>query len=130
MESTLHLTPSDQIAVQEATLQDLSTQGWKTIEAAIFIAGTIYIYKRRIPHSHPTTFEYKCLSPASLQRAFHLERVDTGWIDPGVVRCGSSTVGNWAVLFIPPSRHTLDLVGSDQSQTVAAPSAGFRDARG
>jgi hypothetical protein len=125
MEPTLQLTPSDQTAVQEATLQDFHTQGWKTIEAALFIAGTTYVYKRRIPHSHPPTFEYKCLSPESLQRAFHLEQVDTGWIDPGVVRCGSSTVGNWAVLHIPPDRHTLELKDSSQSKSVSLPLPGF-----
>jgi len=115
--SSLTLTAADRAAIQEATLQDLATQDWKAIQAAIFITDMLYIYKRRVPDTVPQTYSYKCLSPESLQRAFHLDQIDTGWLLPGIVRCGSSTQGNWAVLFIEPQHHILKFAGQDTPLT-------------
>lgn len=101
MESTLRLTKNDQAIVQESVRQTLGTEDWQNIEAAIFIGANTYLYKRRDP-KRPHVFQYKCLSPETLAAAFQIEQIDTGWLPPGLVRCGSNTRGNWAVFFVPP----------------------------
>jgi hypothetical protein len=108
MEPTLHLDSEDRAVVQEAVLQNLKNDDWRQIEAAIFIANGIYVYKRKVSH-YPATFEYKCLSPETLQKAFRIERIDTGWLPAHIVRCGSNTTGEWSVLFVPPGQHTIEL---------------------
>lgn len=100
MEPTLQLNFEDRSAVQEVILQNLKSEDWQQIEAAIFVANGTYVYKRKVS-DHPLAFEYKCLSPEALQRAFHIERIDTGWLPTNIVRCGSNTAGEWAVLFAP-----------------------------
>lgn len=78
------------------------------VEAAILISQGRYFYKRQV-ETNPPTYRYKCLSPNTLRVAFNNATLDSGWIAPGVVRCGCSLQGNWAVMFIPPARHCLDL---------------------
>ncbi|MDZ4877680.1 MAG: hypothetical protein CLLPBCKN_007115 [Chroococcidiopsis cubana SAG 39.79] len=78
------------------------------VEAAIFISQGRYFYKRLV-ETNPPTYRYKCLSPHSLRVAFNNTAIDSGWIAPGVVRCGCSWGGNWAVMFVPPARHWIDL---------------------
>lgn len=108
MEPTLQLNFENRSVVQEVTLQNLKSDDWRQIEAAIFVANGMYVYKRKVS-DHPLAFEYKCLSPQALQRAFHIERIDTGWLPINIVRCGSNTVGEWAVLFVPPAQQTIEL---------------------
>lgn len=108
MEPTLQLNFENRSVVQEVTLQNLKSDDWRQIEAAIFVANGMYVYKRKVS-DYPLAFEYKCLSPETLQRAFHIERIDTGWLPNSVVRCGSNTAGEWAVLFMPPIQQTLKL---------------------
>jgi hypothetical protein len=116
----LTLASTDQMAIQEAILSDIKTESWKTIEAAIFITGTSYVYKRRVSNN-PKQFTYKCLSPETLQRAFHLDVLDSGWLLPGIVRHGANTTGNWAVLFVPPTSTTIEIASPQSVLTVALP---------
>jgi len=51
---------------------------------------------------------YKYLSSATLRNAFSNLPIDSGWLAPGVIRCGSNTSGDWAVKFIAPKIHNLD----------------------
>src|SRR4051812_43471952 len=48
---------------------------------------------------------YKFLSLATVTAAFRNAPVDSGWIPPGVIRCGSTTVGAFAVLFLPANKY-------------------------
>jgi len=121
MEPTLQLSFENRSAVQEVTLQSLKSEDWRQIEAAIFVANGTYVYKRKVS-DHPLAFEYKCLSPEALQRAFHIERIDTGWLPTNIVRCGSSTAGEWAVLFVPPAQKMLEL---QEIGTVQVPLSGI-----
>lgn len=51
---------------------------------------------------------YKYLSTATLRNAFSNIPIDSGWLEPGVMRCGSKPSGDWAVKFIAPQTHKLD----------------------
>jgi hypothetical protein len=56
--------------------------------------------------------------------------VDSGWLAPEVVRWGNGRHGEWAVAFIPPGRHLLELeMGtpgeSEQIERVTAPLPGM-----
>ena len=121
MEPTLQLNFESRSIVQEAILQSLRSEDWQQIEAAIFVANGTYVYKRKVS-DFPLAFEYKSLSPETLQRAFHIERIDTGWLPTNVVRCGSSTAGEWAVLFVSPAQQMLEL---QQTRTVQVPLPGM-----
>ncbi|KAM3090293.1 hypothetical protein ACKFKG_30345 [Phormidesmis sp. 146-35] len=121
MEPTLQLNLEDRAALQEAVLQTLKSEDWRQLEAAIFVANGMYVYKRKVS-DHLLAFEYKCLSPETLQRAFHIERIDTGWLPNSVVRCGSNTAGEWAVLFMPPAQQTIAL---QETGTVQVPLPGM-----
>lgn len=55
--------------------------------------------------------EAKFVSPATVAAAFRNLPIDSGWLPPGVVRCGETPIGNFAVLFIPPQTHTLNFEG-------------------
>ncbi|MBD2311222.1 hypothetical protein H6G20_06065 [Desertifilum sp. FACHB-1129] len=121
MEPTHLSCPIDQQAlIQEATIQEFHSHNWKQIQAAIFIAETTYILKHKVDDC-PPRFTYKCLSPEALQRAFHLEALDSQWLPPGLIRHGSTTGGEWAALFIPPGKHRLHLPG----RTRTLPLPGF-----
>jgi hypothetical protein len=78
------------------------------VEAAILISQGRYFYKRQV-ETNPPTYRYKCLSPNTLRIAFNNTVIDSGWIALGVIRCGCSSWGNWAVMFVPPARHCIDL---------------------
>lgn len=118
---SLQLASENRSAVQEVVLQNLKSENWRQLEAAIFVTNGTYVYKRKVS-DHPLAFEYKCLSPETLQRAFHIERLDTGWLPSGVVRCGASTAGEWTVLFVPPAQHAIAL---QETGTVPVPLPGM-----
>lgn len=107
------LSTNDLQAVESALIRDfLATcpEEAKRIDAAIYISEATghYLYQRRTS-TEPLTYRYKCISPDTLRIAFDNTSIDSGWISPGVVRCGTSIGGRWAVLVIPPAHHTIDL---------------------
>ncbi len=56
--------------------------------------------------------------------------IDSGWLAPEVVRWGTGRMGDWAVAFIPPGRHQLELTtgtpGVDETlERVTAPLPGM-----
>ena len=50
----------------------------------------------------------KFVSPKAVRAAFSREPVDSGWLPPGIVRCGTSARGDYEAMFIPA--HIRDLV--------------------
>lgn len=48
-------------------------------------------------------------SAASVREAFTGIPVDSGWLAPNVVRWGDGRQGEWAVLYVPPGLHNLEL---------------------
>lgn len=123
-QALLRLNSQDTETIEAALIDDLLADppnGLEQVDAAILISRGRYFYKRRLD-THPPTYRYKCLSPDALQVAFNTQTIDSGWIAPGVVRCGASTQGSWAVQFIPPARHRLDL---DRLGKVSVPLPGL-----
>lgn len=49
------------------------------------------------------------ISPAAVKEAFSGLPIDSGWIDPRVVRWGNGKVGEWAVAFFPSAVYELEL---------------------
>ena len=66
---------------------------------------------------------YKFLSPAAVTAAFRNAPVDSGWIPPGVIRCGSTTQGSFAVLSEPARKYPLWIEGqrSERSKPFLVP---------
>ena len=52
---------------------------------------------------------YKFLSPAAVAAAFRNTPIDSGWLAPGVVRCGTTPKGEFAVLAVPSGVHQIEL---------------------
>ena len=74
------------------------------IEAAIFFQGEQLLFCQR------DSGEWlKPIATQTLRAALSGVAVDSGWLPPGVLRCGESAAGPWAVLWIPPARHRLQL---------------------
>lgn len=53
------------------------------------------------------SIRYKFLSPQSVRLAFSQEPVDSGWLPPELCRWGYGPSGAWAVMFVPPAKHSL-----------------------
>jgi Prokaryotic E2 family D len=57
-------------------------------------------------------------SEAAVREAFTGIPVDSGWLAPSVQRWGDGRNGEWAVLYVPPGLHKLELT-TDDAQTAA-----------
>lgn len=53
--------------------------------------------------------EYKFLSPQSVAAAFRNMPFDSGWLPTGVLRCGSTSQGPFALLSIPAGIHKIEI---------------------
>lgn len=73
----------------------------------MFFNGQPVWHTRRNGREH-----YKFVSMAAVIQAFRNAPVDSGWLPSGVVRCGGTAKGDFAVLFIPARRHTLSIESS------------------
>jgi hypothetical protein len=76
-----------------------------------------------------TTIE-RFISWESVREAALNIPIDSGWLGPEIVRWGTGKHGEWAVAFIPPGRHTLELTSgtpgeSEQIERVTAPLPGM-----
>ena len=85
--------------------------------ALYFLEDGHYLFRYRGGHS---TVESKFVTAADVKAAFSHAETDSGWIDPGIVRCGYSPQGNWFVRFIPMQRFEVTLAGIGR-MTVPAP---------
>lgn len=52
---------------------------------------------------------YKFLSLGAVIAAFRDAPIDSGWIPPGVIRCGGTATGDFAVLVVPAGIHQLSV---------------------
>lgn len=66
--------------------------------------------------------QIKFISPATLREAFAKEPMDSGWLPPGVNRCGSSSKGDWMVRWHEPAIYTVHLADRKQPLRVPMPS--------
>jgi len=55
----------------------------------------------------------KFVSPDAVREAFTGIPVDAGWLAPGIARWGVVRGVEWAVLFVPPRMHDLELTEGD-----------------
>lgn len=60
------------------------------------------------------------MSPEQIRAAWSEAGIDSGWMEPGTVRCGINRHGRWAVQFIKPMRPSLLLLGANASDTGGA----------
>jgi hypothetical protein len=74
-------------------------------QAALVFVGNQYLLRWKEREAIHTKF----ISPASVRAAFSAEPIDTGWLPPNVCRWGTGASGDWAVLSIPPMRHSLNV---------------------
>ncbi|HEX2909885.1 MAG TPA: hypothetical protein VH186_03685 [Chloroflexia bacterium] len=63
-----------------------------------------YLYQTQ---SEDGSIRYKFLSAQSVRLAFSQEPVDSGWLPPQMCRWGYGQGGQWAVMFVPPAKHSL-----------------------
>lgn len=77
------------------------------IQAELLFLDGYYIFHRR-DKNVPTADIYKCVSPAALRAAFSHEAIDTGWMQSGIVRYGTGSIGTYLIKFIPPVTHLLN----------------------
>jgi len=118
----LELTPDHRDALHAATLKHHPAirpdghQDWEQIEGAIFISRNHYLYQHKVSRN-PLRFGYKYLSPQTLAQAFNLKTTDSGWMNHNIIRTGSTSEGDWAVLWVPRQRHSITIVGAGQDGT-------------
>lgn len=77
------------------------------IQAELLFLDGYYIFHSR-DKNLPVTDIYKCVSPAALRTAFSHESIDTGWMQPGIVRYGTGSMGTYLIKFIPSATHLLN----------------------
>ncbi|HEX8708847.1 MAG TPA: hypothetical protein VF723_11435 [Pyrinomonadaceae bacterium] len=59
------------------------------------------------------------ISSAAVREAFSGIPIDSGWLKPEIVRWGDGRLGQWAVLFIPPGRHLLEITNDGSGRPFA-----------
>lgn len=69
----------------------------------LFLDGAYVLHSREGNSSR-----YKYLSSATLRNAFSGVAIDSGWLDPSVIRWCSKPSGDWAVKFLAPALYKLD----------------------
>ncbi|MDB9322364.1 hypothetical protein PN483_10535 [Nodularia spumigena CS-591/04] len=77
------------------------------ISAELLFLDGIYILHHRY-QENPDAHVYKFISPAALRTAFSHEPIDTGWMEPGIVRWGTGSTDTYLVKFIPPAIYTIN----------------------
>ncbi len=70
--------------------------------ALLFTKGQYILYQRV-----GRELRVKVISPATLRAAFVEEPVDSGWLSPDIVRCGSGPAGAFVVKYVPAGRTSL-----------------------
>ncbi len=71
--------------------------------------------------------QYKFVSPQAVAAAFRNMPFDSGWLTPGIIRCGSTAQGEFALLFIPAGVHKMEVESSRSKrvQTLRVPLPGL-----
>jgi PRTRC genetic system protein B len=116
------LTPDQQSALHAAILQQDTAIGpdgtlnWEQLDGAILLRRDHYLYQYRVSRS-PLRLGYKYLSPQTLAQVFHLEAIDSGWMNGHILRTGRSAAGDWAVLWIPRQKRFITIAGAGPAGT-------------
>jgi hypothetical protein len=66
-----------------------------------------FLFKVR---DHDGAVHEKLLSAAAVREAFTKITVSSGWIPPEIRNWGTGRSGDWAVMYMEPQRHTLEMV--------------------
>jgi len=81
----------------------VSNNSFPNEQAALVFTGGQYLFRWR----EGDAVQSKFVSPTSVRAAFSAEPIDSNWLPPNVRRWGTGPNGDWAVLSIPPMRHSL-----------------------
>lgn len=65
-----------------------------------------------------TTIRTKILTPGVVRTAITDEPTDSGYLPLGVIRCGTTIRGEFAIAFYPPSRYTLSLLPAPRAPRI------------
>ena len=88
-------------------------------------AALFFVENEIVFHGVDTTGveQIKFVSPATLREAFAKEPTDSGWLPPGVIRCGSSAKGDWMVRWHEPGTYSIRL--ADRAKPLRVPMPGL-----
>jgi hypothetical protein len=92
----------------------MPTQGYADAPTIKFLDGQFLFSMTTLQGTRLEAFR----SEAAVREAFTGIPVDSGWLAPQVQRWGDGRNGEWAVLYVPPGTHRLELT-SDDAQTAA-----------
>lgn len=108
-ETDLAANPSNAILSSEIIRTVLADppRNSSAIQAELLFLDGYYIFHRR-DKALPAADLYKCISPATLRSAFSHEPLDTGWMQPDIVRYGTGSLGTYLIKFIPPTIHLIN----------------------
>lgn len=96
------------------------------IKAALYFTDQgQYIFKFKKDEQSIT----KSLRAQEVSSAFTLETTDSGWITPGVQRCGFNSLGEWFVYFAKPCKVSIQ-IGREERITVPIPATVLVGAKG
>lgn len=104
-----------ELAASEPDLEEL-----RSVSALYFLDGDYYF--RHVTGESRTG---KFVSPSAVRAAFVKESVDTGWLPEGIVRFASRPEGDVTVLFSPPQRYTIGLLGDGRITPATVPLPGL-----
>lgn len=62
----------------------------------------------------------KSLRAPEVSAAFTCDSVDSGWIKPGIMRCGSNHLGDWFLYFVPKCKVAIQ-IGTSKKITIPVP---------
>ena len=88
-------------------------------EAALYIVDDQFLF-HGVDQSGAE--QIKFISPGSMREAFAKEPVDSGWLPPGVLRCGTSSRGQWMLSWHKPAMYTVHLADRKTPLRVPMPS--------
>ncbi|MDQ2806413.1 MAG: prokaryotic E2 ligase family D protein [Chloroflexota bacterium] len=74
------------------------------LEAELLMYSGQYLLHYRDPRGHE---RYQLMTPDAVQVALSGMNSDSGWLPPGVVRCGHTPQGPFALYWQPPARHSI-----------------------
>lgn len=103
------------------TFDDL-VPGEITIDSALLFVGDQILYRYK---DERQAWRMKFVSPTSVRAAFAELPIDSGWLPRTVRRHGLRPKGDWAMIFIPPGRHTIALEINDKTFDLTIPLPGL-----
>ena len=87
------------------------------IDAALYFLDGQYLFKSFAENSTRAKF----VTAKDVAAAFDGREEDTGWLAPGVVRCGHNAGGDWYVYSTPPQTVLINLDDGEEISTIQIP---------